>query len=711
MRSPALFRREERRVKIMAHRIFRFTFLVFHVVTAKASAGPLKHVVVVGSANVDLTFEVSHLPSAGETVVADKPCSLAVAGGKGCNQAIAVAKMLAGTGRSSRFVGRLGDDEHGTFLRNVLVENKVYIEFSSVARGSKSGAGYVFVEPGGAVASVVVSGSNAEWPDSSLERDEIEKVLSGAAALLLQREIPERINEAYAAAAERLGIPVVIQDVGGADRPISNKLLSKLTFISPNLTELARLTGLPTSNADEVLAAAQSLKDRGVKNVLVTLGSEGSLLLTENGNILRQVACPPPGGVTVDETGAGDCFRAAFCVALVEGSPLRRCLQLAAAAGAISVSRMGAVPSLPLRFEVEELCAEMFGSPNDDFRGGATSSLDCTPSPPQMDATSNTEDISCPLEFGSRLNSMKDRLDLWDGPNDVLGWVSRQGNIQGLSLVDFNYPQHLGGLEPPQVKGALSQAGLRAGAICLRFPKSMQAGAFTNPDPAVRQEAIDLTLAAAKWALELGTDEVVVWSAFDGYDYSHQVNFVDKWNQIVEAFQHVCDAFPDVKFSLEFKPTDENTRFFIVPSTGAALLLVQDIDRDNMGLTLDVGHCLAAGENPAQSAALVGSRGKLFGVQLNDGYQRLGAEDGLMFASVHPGMALELMTWLQRTDFKGHLYFDTFPRNEDPVLEAEWNIRRAKALWTKARRLSNAGIASFMNRHDALGALELIEKL
>lgn len=79
-----------------------------------------------------------------------------------------------------------------------------------------------------------------------------------------------------------------------------------------------------------------------------------------------------------------------------------------------------------------------------------------------------------------------------------------------------------------------------------------------------------------------------------------QVDFLELWRQVVDAFQQVCDAFPDIKVSLEFKATDENTRFFIIPSTGAAMQLVDEINRPNMGLTLDVGHCLMAGENPAQ---------------------------------------------------------------------------------------------------------------
>ena len=130
-----------------------------------------------------------------------------------------------------------------------------------------------------------------------------------------------------------------------------------------------------------------------------------------------------------------------------------------------------------------------------------------------------------------------------------------------------------------------------------------------------------------------------------------------------------------LKLSVEFKPTDEKSRFSFIPTTGAALLLVDAVGEPNFGLTLDVGHTLAAGENPAQSIAMAASRNALFGVQLGDGHTRLGAEDGLMFASVHPHAAMELVRALRRISYAGVLYFDTFPLNEDPVAEAERNAR------------------------------------
>jgi xylose isomerase len=191
-------------------------------------------------------------------------------------------------------------------------------------------------------------------------------------------------------------------------------------------------------------------------------------------------------------------------------------------------------------------------------------------------------------------------------------------------------------------------------------------------------------------------------------DYPFQTDYDEKWDELVDAFQEVCDEFPSIKFSLEYKPTDENTRFFTVPTTGAALLFVDEVDRPNMGLTLDVGHMLMAGENPGQSIAMVGRKQKLFGIQLNDGFTRLAAEDGLMFGSVHPSMALEIMYQLKRTNFCGHLYFDTFPQRSDPVREAEYNIRQVKRFFYAARDLDESVLRRINEDHDAIGALELV---
>jgi sugar/nucleoside kinase (ribokinase family)/sugar phosphate isomerase/epimerase len=604
----------------------------------------------------------------------------------------------------------------------------------------------------GEVSAVVSGGSNlygwGRWVKSSdknegdiLTDGQIQDIVSSHSLLVLQCEIPSHVNVRLAKAARKMNMPVIV-DVGGEDRRMERELLECCDYLIPNETELERLAksyqedgdqmlnddergyGITQQQVEEIQAqigntlhlqsiikSVQILQKKGARNMLVTLGSQGSILMKkQHPSILYQPPCPLPSGCTVvDETGAGDCYRAGFAVALLEHCGhslasdddvddviLQQCMKFASAAGAYAVTRQGAVPSIPSRRKVEELMAEaeVLAIP----RGGSSDGDD---------------DGNFPFLFGSRINSMKDRLDLVDPsalplatPHDYL---RRQATIRGLGCVDFNFPQHFGSYWTPQeAKKALDEVNLVAGAVCLRYPSKFARGAMNHPDPDMRREAIGITKQAAEAARVLGCNEVVVWSAYDGYDYPFQVSYQDKWDELVQAFQECCDAFPDIKWSLEFKPTDENTRFFTVPSTGAAMLLVKEIDRPNMGLTLDMGHMLMSGENPGQSISMVGE--KLFGIQLNDGYTRLAAEDGMMFGSIHPSIALEAVYQLRRIKFSGHLYFDTFPQRTDPVKEAEYNIRRVKEFWRAVTKMDSDEIERVAKEHDAIGALELVNE-
>ena len=488
-------------------------------------------------------------------------------------------------------------------------------------------------------------------------------------------------------------------------------MLGLCDYLIPNESELKRIVESfgeapkRTGYDDEdgaVIARAKFLQSVGAKNVLVTRGSKGSTLVTDQGRVLFQAANKLPKEQVVDETGAGDCYRAAFAVALLEGHPVQKCMQFASVAGSCSVQVNGAVPSTPLRSQIENrLLQETL--PN-ILRGDGQTSR------PNIPRGGYKED-DFPFLIGSRLNSMKDRPELWNGslqnPRD---YVKRQATVPGLTCVDFNYPQHFHEWTNEEAKALLDKVGLVAGSVCLRYPSKFARGAMNHPDLAYRREAIELTKQAAQAALDLGCNEVVIWSAFDGYDYPFQVDYDEKWDQLVAAFQEICDEFPSIKFSLEYKPTDENTRYFTVPTTAAALLLVNEIDRQNMGLTLDVGHMLMAGENPGQSISMVGSRQKLFGIQLNDGFTRLAAEDGLMFGSVHPSMALEILYQMRRTGFKGHFYFDTFPQRTDPVREAEYNIKQLKRFWAAAGAIDERTLSRVVKEHDAIGALEIVNE-
>lgn len=173
-----------------------------------------------------------------------------------------------------------------------------------------------------------------------------------AGVLLLQREIPDWVNIQVAQAAKGAGVPVIL-DAGGMDAPVPGELLGLVDIFSPNETELARLTGMPTETFEQINQAAGACHKMGVKEVLVKRGSQGSALFVEGEDPIRQPIIPAT--EVVDTTGAGDTFTSAFAVALVEGKPKKECMRFAAAAASLCVRIKGAIPSMPDRNAVMSL--------------------------------------------------------------------------------------------------------------------------------------------------------------------------------------------------------------------------------------------------------------------------------------------------------------------------------------------------------------------
>ena len=564
------------------------------VVVAESSSSSSRRIVVFGSINADTFLPVTRLPTEGENLTTDAEPVTDVPGGKGCTQAVAVSKLLtAAAGTAAVFVGQLGNDGAAAILEQALEEAGVDTSHCGHHRDLASGRGYVFLSTrSGQVSAVVSGGSNtAGWDEwkSVLDSDDddadhvsrrkkverkLDAILEGCQCVLLQREVPEFVNLLVARICRQRGI-TVIQDVGGEDRPISREMLNLCDYIMPNENELERLvrslelsspmteaSALPSSIVD----LARLLQKHGARNVLVTQGSRGSTLVGEQQSdgfeervVLHQPACPVLR--VVDETGAGDCYRAGFAVALQENQPLQQCMRFASAAGACSVTKQGAVPSTPTRHEAEERMQQS-SQQQQQQQQHHLSAQDSVLSIPRGDGLfsgargGGYEDKNFPFLIGSRLNSMKDRPELWSGSTSLLtpkDFVQRQATIAGLTCVDFNYPQHFHTWSSEEAKAALDEAGLVAGAVCLRYPTKFARGAMNHPDAGLRREAIQLTKEAAQVAIELGCKEVVVWSAFDGYDYPFQVEYDTKWQELVEAFQECCDAFPEIKFSLEVR--------------------------------------------------------------------------------------------------------------------------------------------------------------
>ena len=297
-------------------------------------------IVVIGSSNTDLVINTSRIPEPGETVLGGR--FLMAAGGKGANQAVAAQRL----GGDVTFVACIGDDLFGKDALAGYNREGMNTAFVSFKKGVPSGVASIFVDAEAENVIVVAPGANSE-----LGRDEIDaaqKEIEAADFVLMQLETPMETVEYAAEKAFKAGTKVVLNPAPAAN--LSDSLLSKLWLITPNRTETQLITGLQVTDEKEAAAAAEALVAKGVKNVVITLGSKGAYVLSED---FRGVIPANP-VKAVDTTGAGDTFNGALCVALSEGRSLQDACRFAAKASAISVTRMGAQPSIPFRNEIAE---------------------------------------------------------------------------------------------------------------------------------------------------------------------------------------------------------------------------------------------------------------------------------------------------------------------------------------------------------------------
>ncbi len=291
-------------------------------------------VAVVGSINHDLTIMTERHPLPGETVLGLEHFS--GGGGKGANQAVAAARL----GGSVSMVGRVGDDDHGASLRSSLTREGIDTSHVVVDPVSPTGLALITVDSAAENTIVVSPGANSRVDVAQIETSR--HLLASARVVLCQLEIP---IEAVAAAAGLADGIFCLNPAPGRELP--QELLDRVDVLIPNLTELARITGLAVSDARSALSSARQIEGPGA--VVVTLGSEGALVV--DGDRGYHIAAPQISAV--DTTGAGDAFCGALAVALAGGQPLIEAVQWAMVAGALATTSIGAQTSMPTTEQVE----------------------------------------------------------------------------------------------------------------------------------------------------------------------------------------------------------------------------------------------------------------------------------------------------------------------------------------------------------------------
>ena len=303
-------------------------------------------ILVVGSLNMDQVVRIPHLPTLGETLLGAGSLKL-VPGGKGANQAVAMARL----GASVTMAGRVGNDPFGEQLLKALHNDDIDTNLVLVDKDEASGVAFIFLAPDGENAIVVASGANMHVGNDEKHMTAIRAILQNVQALVLQLEIPLPTVQKLIEAGREAGILVVL-NVAPA-QPLSKELLAQVSVLVVNESEASLLSGQRVENLEDAQIVGRVLHGYGIPTVVVTLGARGAVLVTDDATgKVHTIYQATPKVQVVDTTAAGDCFVGALTLALTEGQTPEDALRFAVNASALKVTKFGAQSGLPTRKEV-----------------------------------------------------------------------------------------------------------------------------------------------------------------------------------------------------------------------------------------------------------------------------------------------------------------------------------------------------------------------
>lgn len=300
-----------------------------------------KKIIVIGSCNTDMVINANHLPVPGETVMGGE--FIMNSGGKGANQAVAVARLQGNV----YFIAKTGNDLFGRRSIEQYKDEGIHVEYISSDASLPSGVALIIVDEQGENCIAVASGANGLLCPQDIEK--AHAIIEEGDLLLMQLEIPMETVEYAARIAKQKGKRVVLNPAPA--RALSAELLSNLYMIVPNESEAEFLSGIKVVDWESARKATDIISDKGVEVVAITLGAKGAFI--KEGNKYYEVTNNKV--KAIDTTAAGDTFCGALCVALAEDKSVLDAVRFACKCASVTVTRAGAQSSLPYRKEIDKL--------------------------------------------------------------------------------------------------------------------------------------------------------------------------------------------------------------------------------------------------------------------------------------------------------------------------------------------------------------------
>jgi sugar phosphate isomerase/epimerase len=323
--------------------------------------------------------------------------------------------------------------------------------------------------------------------------------------------------------------------------------------------------------------------------------------------------------------------------------------------------------------------------------------------------------MASPLRFSANINTFNACADRYVlsgygerlNTEQLIRAATQVPSLTGIELVGL---WHVNDDNVEQIRRQVTDAGLAVTCVTPDIWASGKWGwgSFASNDPAIRRAAIQEVKKSMEWARQLNCEVVDLWFGQDGYDYPLQADFLIAWDRIIAGTIECAEHLPSVKLVLEYKPKEPRTHCFIA-TVGKTLLLIEKVNKPNVGAMIDVGHAIMAYENAAESAALLQYFGnKLFYMHFNDNWRLW--DDDMTVGSVHTIETLELLYWLDRMNYTGWYALDIFPYRENGIRAATESIRWIEGLHGLLDKIGRDRITEAIAASDAMETQALVRQ-
>ncbi|MBU0477192.1 sugar phosphate isomerase/epimerase [bacterium] len=279
--------------------------------------------------------------------------------------------------------------------------------------------------------------------------------------------------------------------------------------------------------------------------------------------------------------------------------------------------------------------------------------------------------------------------------------------IPDVKAVELDYPADF--VDANKMKNILDKVGLQTSNIEIEFfaAEKWKYGALCSINKEIREEAIRISKEGMDAAVTLGCSQISLWPGQDGFDYVMQTDYKKHWDNTIEAIKEIAEYNKEVKIAIEYKLKEPRTHIQI-GTVGKALAIVNEVNLENVGVMIDVGHALMAYENPAESAVILARQNRLFHIHFNDNFRYW--DDDLIVGSVHFWETLELLYWLKKINYNGWYSLDIFPYREDGISAIKESIENLKLLMNMVDELDESKISKIQAKNNSTDMIRYLRE-